>query len=90
MSLGLGFEYQGLPPQPVITVIEPGGAADRAGYAPVPAVQKQMVLTAGVPVSVSGLLRICHPKKLHAKECTKPPGLNSELDMRGESPPWIP
>mmetsp|Transcript_11981 Transcript_11981/g.28058 ORF Transcript_11981/g.28058 Transcript_11981/m.28058 type:complete len:402 (+) Transcript_11981:195-1400(+) len=31
MSLGLGFEYQGLPPQPVITVIEPGGPADRAG-----------------------------------------------------------
>ena len=34
MSLGLGFEYQGLPPVPVVTVIEQGGAADRAGCEP--------------------------------------------------------
>ena len=31
MSLGFGFEYRGLPPAPVITVIEPDGPAQQAG-----------------------------------------------------------
>lgn len=31
MSLGFGFEYRGVLPAPVITVIEPDGPAQQAG-----------------------------------------------------------
>ena len=31
MSLGFGFEYRGVQPAPVITVIEPDGPAQQAG-----------------------------------------------------------